>query len=216
MLISIISDFHGNLNFAVEESNLLLIAGDICPAYRNFLTSIDMQEDWLNCEFRKWLKKQPVKNVVICPGNHDWIFEKDINRVPNLGNNVHCLIDERTELLGLKIYGTPWQLPFCDWAFNLREEGLKLCWEKIPEDTDILLCHGPPYNIMDIEGRDNSHIGSISLSNRIKNIKPKIVAFGHNHNEHGVVEHDGITYVNASLVDESYNMNREPIVLDID
>lgn len=215
MKITILADIHSQLNFKIPKSDICLIAGDICPAYHDFLTSIDMQADWLDCEFRSWLKKQPVKDVVICPGNHDWIFEKDISKVPNFGKNVHYLIDEEIKLLGLKIYGTPWQLPFCEWAFNLREERLKLCWDNIPEDTDILLCHGPPYGIMDVESTDNFHIGSRTLLDRIKNIKPKIVAFGHNHNEHGIFEEDGIKYINASLVDEKYKMTRKPIMVEL-
>lgn len=215
MKITMLADNHSQLNFKIPESDICLIAGDICPAYHDSLTSIDMQAEWLDDKFRKWLKKQPVKNVVICPGNHDWIFEKNIRKVPNLGENVHYLIDEGIELLGLKIYGTPWQLPFCEWAFNLREERLKLCWDKIPSDTDILLCHGPPYGIMDVENRYNSHIGSKTLLDRIINIKPKIVVYGHNHSEQGVVEEDGIKYINASLVDESYKMVREPIIIEV-
>ncbi len=216
MKVAVIADMHGNLNFKVSEAELLLIAGDICPAYHDFLASVDMQADWLNCEFRNWLKEQPVKNVVICPGNHDWIFEKDISKVPDLGKDTHYLIDKSIKILGLKIYGTPWQLPFCSWAFNLREEGLKLCWEDIPEDIDILLCHSPPYKIMDTEGRNYSHIGSKSLSNRIIDIKPKVVAFGHNHNNYGIVKKGGIKYINASLVNESYEMVREPIIIEMD
>lgn len=210
-----IADMHGNLKFEVPEADLLLIAGDICPAHYDYLISVDMQADWLNCEFRNWLKEQPVKNVVICPGNHDWIFEKNINKVPDMGKNIYYLIDKSIKILGLKIYGTPWQLPFCSWAFNLREEELKLCWKDIPDDIDILLCHSPPYGIMDIEGINYSHIGSKSLSNRIIDIKPKLVVFGHNHNNHGIVEKDGIKYINASLVDDEYKIVREPIVIEL-
>jgi len=44
---------------------------------------------------------------------------------------------------------------FCDWAFNLeRGEPLQKKWDLIPEDTDILITHGPPigkqrYTVLD-------------------------------------------------------------------
>lgn len=34
---------------------------------------------------------------------------------------------------------------FCDWGFNLeRGEPIKEKWDLIPDDTDILITHGPP------------------------------------------------------------------------
>ena len=49
------------------------------------------------------------------------------------------------ELYGYKIYGSPYTPEFCGWAFMEEREDLKLIWEKIPTDTDILITHGPPF-----------------------------------------------------------------------
>jgi Icc-related predicted phosphoesterase len=119
----------------------------------------------------------------------------------------------------LKIYGTPVQPPFCDWAFNRGEEQIQKYWDNIPKGLDILLLHCPPYGILDSTHHPkytSEHIGSKSLLKRIKEVKPKLVVFGHNHGEHGVVEEDGIKYVNASLVDELYKMTRKPIIIEME
>jgi len=42
--------------------------------------------------------------------------------------------------MGYKIYGTPWQPEYHDWAFNLpRDESLQNIWKAIPSDTEILV-----------------------------------------------------------------------------
>lgn len=50
------------------------------------------------------------------------------------------LEDEATTVMGYKIYGTPWQPEYHDWAFNLpRDESLQNIWKAIPSDTEILV-----------------------------------------------------------------------------
>ena len=45
-----------------------------------------------------------------------------------------------------------------------------------------------------------------------------MVAFDQNfiHGEHGILIRDNVSYINASSVDEQYNVAFEPIVIDID
>jgi len=218
MKLCCISDIHGKLNFKVPEADLLLIAGDLCPAYHNAGMSIKRQVDWLDSHFRYWLLEQPITECVACAGNHDWIWEKYPHKVPQLNTNFHYLEDREIEILGLKIYGTPVQPPFYNWAFNRSKGAIQKYWDNIPEGLDILLLHSPPYGIMDKTSSINygsENIGSKSLKKRIDEVKPKIVVFGHNHNEHGKIEQDGIIYINASLLDERYNMSKEPIILEI-
>ena len=45
--------------------------------------------------------------------------------------------DEGVEWQGLKIWGTPWQPWFFNWAFNGRPDELKSKWALIPDDTTI-------------------------------------------------------------------------------
>ena len=218
MKICCIADSHGNLSFKVPEADLLLIAGDLCPAYHSSYQSINMQVNWLNIEFRNWLADQPIKECVAVAGNHDWIWEVAKDQVPKMNANFHYIEDESIEILSKKIYGTPVQPFFYDWAFNKEEESLQKYWDNIPEGLDILLLHCPPYGILDETHHPNypsEHIGSKSLLEKIKKVKPKLVVFGHNHSEHGIIEKDDIMYINASLVNEQYKMTKNPIIVEL-
>lgn len=54
-------------------------------------------------------------------------------------------------------------------------------WNEIPEDTDILVSHGPPFGIGDC-CRSGLCVGCpILLSAVQERVKPKIHAFGHIH-----------------------------------
>ena len=216
------SDFHGNLPInVIPEGDILLIAGDICPAYHTVVQSIPMQQKWLESKFLPWIKsvkeKNNIKDVVLVAGNHDWILSRKHPRdiCPGLNEEIIYLQDSFVEINGLKIYGSPWQLPFCDWAFNKSEIQLEVIWESIPKDTDILLSHSPPYGILDITTLSNENIGSHSLLKKIKEIKPKLVVFGHNHSGYGIHKEDDITFINATLLDEQYQMVNKPISIEI-
>lgn len=209
MKIIAISDLHGNLPI-IPPCNLLLIAGDICPVYDH---SLQFQQYWLDTTFRRWLKELPVKHIVGIAGNHDLIFQEKPHWVPKLP--WIYLQDSGTEIEGLKIWGTPWQKRFHDWAFNLDEEELVKKWDMIPLDTDILVLHGPPYGYGDEAPRiikdENEqewpgfeHIGSPSLLSRLKLIKPKLVVFGHNHDGFGKWEEDGMVLANVSYLNNQY------------
>jgi Icc-related predicted phosphoesterase len=212
---------HGNLNFDVEESDILICAGDSLPYYGGGSgMAIIEQEHFIRDEFIPWLEKQPVKDVVFIAGNHDWIFELDRWSIPAFPINMHYLQDEEIEVQGLRIYGTPQQPIFCDWAFNRTPDRLEMFFEKIPEGLDILISHTAPYKIMDKVEFDNreGHFGCKILKKKIKEVKPKYVVFGHFHGQYGVEkkEHMGdITFINASLLDESYSLTEKPIYLEL-
>jgi Icc-related predicted phosphoesterase len=211
-----ISDAHSNLDFSIPECDLLLMAGDMLPAYCDCGLSIDMQINWLEDIFIPWTDKQPVKEIISVAGNHDWVFDMLKNEIPKMNDNFHYIEEEIIEIFGLKIYGSPYQPEFCSWAFNKTEDDLRdYHWSKIPEGLDILLLHGPPYGILDVNC-GGTHIGSPSLLNRIISVKPRYAIFGHNHKDGGKTEIlNGTTYINASLLNEPYKMDHKPVVFEI-
>lgn len=223
MKIAFIADMHGQLDFEVDPCDLLLIAGDICPATHDGLESSYRQKDWLFNIFNPWLDKQPIKQCVMIAGNHDWIWEHLPRYLLPWMNFNCCYIEDEIAVMTsldepLKIYGTPVQPPFLDWAFNREEESLQKYWDNIPEGLDILLLHCPPYGILDETHHpdySSEHIGSKSLLKRIKEVRPKLVVFGHNHGEHGIVEEDGTKYINASLVNEEYKLVKKPVYVEV-
>ena len=115
----------------------------------------------------------------------------------------------------IKFYGSPWQLPFMDWAFNLPENELAKYWEKIPDDVDVLITHGPAFGILDKINNKGTSLGSKTLYDRIIKIKPKIHISGHIHSGKGVIEKDGTLFINASTATEEYQMTNKPIIVDL-
>lgn len=195
-----ISDLHGHIPPDVPECDLLLIAGDI--GYGD----IDQSRKWLASHFADWLLRQPAKEIVATWGNHDWIGNHPW-MVPELP--WHVLVDQVVTLFGLKIYGSPWQPTFFNWAFNLNESDLARKWSFIPDDTDILLLHGPPRGYGDLTA-DGVRTGSPSLAARIREVRPTLTVCGHIHEAHGVYDLDGVTVANVSLLDEKYRMVNQP------
>src|SRR6478672_2072725 len=174
------SDLHGYLP-DVPPCDLLLLAGDLCPVTDH---SSATQAQFLAGPFKDWLERVPAKHVVGIAGNHDFIFERDPDLVPR-GLRWTYLQDAGAGVGGFNVYGTPWQPWFYDWAFNLRpEEELAEKWAMIPDGTDILVCHGPPYGYGDRTVRGD-HTGSTSLLERIERVRPRLVVFGHIHEGRG-------------------------------
>lgn len=212
MKVCLLSDQHGNL-VDVPSCDLLLIAGDICPATNH---SLEFQRIWLETNYRKWLEGIDAKKKIFICGNHDFIFQTDfmLRTYPAV-----YLQDSGINYENFNIYGTPWQPRFFDWAFNLDEVDLKEKWKQIPDDTDILISHGPPYGYGDLaydyDTKKQVHVGSPSLLERIKEVKPKLVVFGHIHAGYGIYSLDDTILVNCSLLDEKYRFKNQVISLEL-
>jgi Icc-related predicted phosphoesterase len=196
MKIAAVSDFHGDVwNAHVpNDIDLLLIAGDIGHT--------DDLEVWLP------MTGLPPNRIIGIAGNHDWVAIKKQHVLKQLPWTY--LQDSFHEVDGLLIYGTPWTPPFMDWAFMLPEEELKKKWEMIPEQTNILLTHGPPRGCGDMPvrtyGQENG-TGSTSLTTRCEQLRQlKLHVFGHIHEERGkqgIYKYGGL-WSNVSLLDEHY------------
>jgi Icc-related predicted phosphoesterase len=133
-------------------------------------------------------------------------------------SKLHYLEDSEITIKGLRIYGTPQQPIFLNWAFNRTSEQLERYFDEIPEGLDILLCHTAPYGIMDNVKNEwsNGNFGCKVLLERIKKVKPKYVVFGHFHGNYGIEKIEGTTFVNCSLIDERYIMTKKPIYIEIE
>lgn len=208
MKIICLSDQHGVLP-DVPECDLCIIGGDVCPVTNH---QIWFQQQWLDTNFRYWLKKIPAKKIVGIAGNHDYIFQNSPQKVPSLPWTY--LQDSKTEFEGYKIWGTPWQPYFFDWAFNLYEKELCEKWSLIPNDTDILVVHGPPQGYGDkaprVGGKGFEHTGSPGLLKKIEEVKPKLVVFGHIHEGRGEWNDGTTQFANVTILDGKYKHVHQP------
>ena len=88
---------------------------------------------------------------------------------------------------------------FGGWPFMKKDDMLSKYWNNIPDSTDILITHGPPYGILDNNGR-GTFCGSKSLLERVQILKPKYHIFGHIHESYGVQKINSTTFINASFI----------------
>jgi Icc-related predicted phosphoesterase len=214
MKIVCLSDTHNcNELIKVPDGDMLIHAGDATD--HGSIPEVSA--------FSKWFASLPHRYKIFVAGNHDWLFETyDFYARNLLGESVIYLQDSFVEIEGLKIYGSPWQPRFFDWAFNL-ERGTQLAekWKLIPNDTDILITHGPPFGVLDEVPRGTwiENTGCEELRRRVEEIsrfgKLKLHVFGHIHCGYGVRKELGITFVNASNCDESYEPTQTPLVVEI-
>jgi hypothetical protein len=213
MKIAALSDLHGYLP-DIPACDLLLLAGDLAPV-RNH--TFAYHASWLNGEFRYWLRHVPARKIVGIAGNHDLIFERAPELVPRDLPWTY-LQDSGLSWEGLRIWGTPWQPWFFDWAFNGTPELLRGKWALIPDGTDILVVHGPPRGYGDgVPERDGIRLcGCDHLLQRIKQIGPRLVVFGHIHEGRGEWQLGPTRLANVTLVDERYQPVYEPWVFEVD
>lgn len=203
-----ISDTHcRHRNLKLPKGDVLLHAGDI--SNRGELKEVQ--------DFLDWFSKQPHAHKIFIAGNHDFFFEREKDAVIKkiIPDSIHYLKEEEIIIDGIKIWGSPYTPWFFNWAFNVRRgEDLEKHWKKIPPDTDVLLTHGPVYGILDMVVNEQ-HAGDKDLLKKIIELKPKVHICGHIHESYGMIKRHGIKFINACLLNESYELVHKPIVFDI-
>lgn len=202
----LISDTHTlHDQIKLPEGDLLLHAGDF--------TNMGELEDV--ARFNEFLGRQPHAHKVVIAGNHDWSFAMDPARARSLITHATYLEDSEVSAAGLRIWGSPWQPEFMDWAFNLpRGPLLRQKWDLIPDGIDILITHGPPLGHGDVTFR-GEHVGCHDLLEAVRRVRPRLHLFGHIHEGYGVTRDAHTTYVNASTCTLSYQPSNAPIVVDL-
>jgi Icc-related predicted phosphoesterase len=233
MRIVCISDTHG-LHTIMEDWNelpkgdILIHAGDC--------TNVGKPQEVI--DFVQWFMNiKGFDTKIFIAGNHDFAFEKknlphhkgDFDWYWNLMNEENLsqsdviyledsefVIESSEFSRPIKFWGSPWQPEFYNWAFNLPRMGdkLKKYWDMIPNDTDVLITHGPPQEIRDYTPQ-NVSVGCELLRFRVEQINPLLHIFGHIHEAYGPVHIRDTTYVNASICTERYVPSNKPIVIDI-
>ena len=210
--ITFISDTHGKHNELTKDlpgGYMIIHCGDV--SNRGLIYEIN--------QFTEWFSNLPYTYKIFIAGNHDFGFEK-IRKSNEVGvaipHGVIYLQDEMVEIDGIKIYGSPWQPEFYDWAFNLpRGEKLAEKWALIPGNTDILITHGPAFRMLD-HVPSGMMVGCEDLFNRIIEVKPKIHASGHIHHARGAKEFNDTLFINASICTERYDPTNKPFVVEFD
>lgn len=218
--LTILSDTHGKHNQITKNlpgGDILIHAGD--------MSSMGYKHEIEN--FCKWFDGlDNYDNKVFIAGNHDWGFQnhpEQTKEIIEFYKNITYLEDQ-LDMIGqttedmVKIWGSPWQPEFYNWAFNLPRNGesLKAKWDLIPTDIDILITHGPAWGYVDKVIGQTQNLGCELLADRIKVVKPKIHACGHIHSAYGYYFDGDTHFINAAVLSENYNYTNEPMTVEWD
>lgn len=213
LAIDFISDTHGQhekLTTQLTGGDVLCFCGDQAPGTGDLDQIL---------AFNQWCGKLQYKKIFVIAGNHDFLFQEHSTVIKRYITNYTYLCDEAVTYKGVKFYGSPWQPWFHDWAFNLPRDSDEIAnkWAAIPDDTEVLLTHGPPYGILD-QTRSGENAGCKKLLERIKELKKlRIHAFGHIHEGRGQDYQDfednrnwPVGFINCSVLNEHYHFKYKP------
>jgi Icc-related predicted phosphoesterase len=215
----------------LEPADILIHTGDF--TFRGKQTEVIGQLNWLERQ------KSKFNHIIVTPGNHDFFYESnpDLAKAECESREIILLNEDEITIDGIKFYGSPITPFFHNWAFNRRAHEIEPHWAKIPDDTNVLLTHGPPYGILDevpryeraIVGYDQHYrpiyskkyleaerVGCPELLERIGQLKGlKAHIFGHIHEGYGMITKNGVIHVNASYMDGDYKPLNKPIIIEI-
>lgn len=199
-----VSDLHGLYeSVTIPKCDVLVVAGDI-------LGFNSTEKDYV--AFNNWLKKQPVEHRLVIAGNHDSLLQKSgLNRCRELLDSATYLQDSGIQICGLRFWGSPWIPKPARGAFVDYDSHLGDYWMKIPQDTQVLITHTPPFGYLDMN-LEKQHRGSQTLANKLHDLlRLGWHIFGHIHESFG---QEGI-FVNASLCNAANKLTQAPVRLTI-
>lgn len=199
----LLSDTHElHREVEVPSGDILIHAGD----FTMFSKSASAIAD-----FDDWLGELPHRHKLVVPGNHEFFLSSDPGR-RSLISHAQVLINEGVKIDGLRIWGSP-VTPQYGGAFGMisaRDRARH--WSMIPE-VDVLVTHGPPYQILDSSAERSYHGGDPELLEAVKRISPLIHVFGHIHPGYGQRVVGNTTFVNCALLTDDGAIGHAPVVL---
>ncbi len=245
MKIVHISDTHGkHNNVVIPICDLLIHTGDV----GNRTTNLEL------ADFLYWFYNQPSKYKIFCAGNHDICLDESYLKKEKVLNNPFLKISsyeqyqEAEQLIktycqdiiylensgciieGLKIWGSPYSPSFHKehWVFNAdKGKEINSIWKKIPKDTNILLTHTPPYDILDSFYQNNNQetikLGCKDLYKTIEKslLHLKLHCFGHIHENTSIIAYNfkgdrSCLFSNGAVLNNQYIVNSSrPSVIDL-
>lgn len=228
MKIVALSDTHCVYLDTPPAGDILAIAGDVL--YAGNIGEFGVFYNWLEGI------RSNYRFVVFVPGNHDRYVEENetLVREELSSIQVDMLIDQeilyKFDEKDIRIYGSPW-IPQIGstkrWAYEIPRLSKRLedKWDLIPPGLDLLITHGPPYNITDNiiywwSGAESDHWGCELMRKRLETmeIPPKHHVFGHIHDpvqgKH-MSKSFGTEFHNVAICDENYNVGFDPKIIEI-
>ena len=177
--------YHGLLNIP-DDIDIAIFSGDSSNP-RDPYTN---EQEVLN--FLVWFGMEvKAKYKIYVAGNHDTSIEARFVRKDKFKKyDIIYLENESVEIEGLKIWGSPYTPEFCNWSFMRVRNKIGKIWDSIPDDTNIIIVHGPPKGILDLSYDRTGKLefcGCGALKKRVLKIEPDLCLFGHIHNFEDII-----------------------------
>lgn len=211
MKLCCISDTHCQLSTVREK--ILNVDADLLAFCGDMTYSGSLQEVIKEMRILGELSYRFKQGVIVIPGNHDRLSESEPSLFASIAqeNGLIYMHEKSVTIGGLHFYGSGWTPEFCNWAWGYPRELGQQIWENIPDDTEVLLTHGPYKGIL-----DNGGLGCYDLRQRVGHLpKLRLHVFGHMHSSYGEVVQAGVRFVNASICNERYEPVNSPVVIEI-
>jgi len=197
---------HRRLPSAVPDGDVFIHAGDFtCHGRENDIR-----------DFGSWVRALPHRHKIVIAGNHDVALQTSTDSALGwLGRGITYLCDSGVTIDGVRFWGSPWHPRVGEWAFGLPRSELRYIWDLIPDDTDVLITHGPPAGILDQTG-DDEHAGCAELLAAVQRVAPRVHVFGHVHEGAGAETVDATRFYNVAVTGMGNRMKRGCTVIDMD
>jgi Icc-related predicted phosphoesterase len=207
--LTVISDTHGRHEaLGSLEGDVLIHCGDFCDGFTEEPAEVERVD--------AWFAEQEFELILCVGGNHDFAVVGRIKKNQPVFRNAVWLQDAAHSHRGVTFFGSPW-VPFLQgWAFYMSEQGLGEKWAMIPDRTDVLITHTPPYGVLDQSRGGARNLGCPQLLERVEAVAPRFHLFGHVHASAGIEERGATTFVNAAVVSSALDAVREPVMIDLD
>lgn len=222
MKIEVISDTHcKEREVKLQSADVLIHCGDF--SYTGSEPEI--------IDFLVWISEieHNYKKVLIIPGNHDasFIYQYPLLWKEAIKTYTNNTVDLWTETYSIgevyKFEGLTFSgFPFVPYYIDVNGFFLEASrHDKLVENivaADCIVSHGPPKRVMDLGGRKMEHLGSQSFYDKILEIKPKLVCFGHIHESYkpDPVKLGETLYVNAAQCDyPNYDITGTSVIVEI-
>lgn len=215
--ISCMSDTHGKHRLVkIPKCDVLIHGGDFSQnGEEHAITDI---ADF----FEEVVQERIAKKVICIAGNHDTSFHpgcylRNLQKIKHWDREMvlsemdkaadvkqylkaRCAyLEDESCIENTKFYGSPWSPKYSlHWAFNKERDEIHTAWDLIPNDTDVLITHGPPIGRGD-KVHNGIRAGCVNLLEQTQHrIVPRLHISGHIHEDSGCT-FDGYTlFVNAS------------------
>lgn len=194
------ADLHGNQNalkYLAElqtQAECILVAGDILNSRPG-----DGREVRQAKALAEALEHFHLP-VFMTQGNHDYWNTSLFQEYPW----IQVVIDRLVTLPnGMKAWFSPWSKRFGFWNWMQSERNAHY---EIPQETEVVVSHGPAYGILDEVGDDNAG-SSVFLDALDALPRLRYVITGHIHGEcssPNTVKRNGVIFQRVSCVDEDY------------